>query len=328
MTNPENNAPPTNKPADGGDKSLALPRPIVKKMRWPFPIIWIVPVAAAVLAGYYLYQHHREHGAAVTIEFDDGEGLTKQQTEVKFHGITIGQVQSVELSDDHMHAVAHVRLMDSAAFVARQETSFWIVRPEFSISSISGLNTLVSGPYIEVRPGGGPEATHFIAAPQEPIINGPGIKVVLHADTLGSVTLTAPVTYRGIQVGVVQDIRLSDVSDAANITIYVWQRYACLIRTNTEFWPLKAADIQGGLFGGLKLKIGSLRSLLTGGIAFATPEKNIGKRVCDGAQFNLNAQSKDAWLKWKPKIPIDPEEALMSKQKGPMAKEKSGSKRP
>ncbi|HZK80495.1 MAG TPA: MlaD family protein, partial [Humisphaera sp.] len=319
MTNPGNERDRADQDADASQRDRAIPRPIVKKMRWPFPIIWIVPVAAAALAGYYLLQHHKEHGTELTIEFADGDGLKKDQTEVRLHGITIGRVSSVELSDDHQRARVHVRIAESASFIARQQTIFWIVRPEFSVSSVSGLNTILSGPVIQVRPGGGAPTDEFSGMSEEPIINGPGIKIVLHADALGSITLSAPVTYRGVQVGVVQDIRLSDVSDAANITIYVWERYATLVRANSEFWSVKAADIKGGLFSGVKFKLGSLRSLLSGGVAFATPERNIGKPVSENAQFYLNEQAKDEWLKWKPKIRIEPDEAPNTeKAKGPM----------
>ena len=192
MTNPGNERDRADQDADAGQSDRAIPRPIVKKMRWPFPIIWIVPVAAAALAGYYVLQHHKEHGTELTIEFADGDGLKKDQTEVRLHGITIGRVSSVELSDDHQRARVHVRIAESASFIARQQTIFWIVRPEFSVSSVSGLNTILSGPVIQVRPGGGAPTDEFSGMSEEPIINGPGIKIVLHADALGSITLDRP----------------------------------------------------------------------------------------------------------------------------------------
>jgi paraquat-inducible protein B len=49
-----------------------------------------------------------------------------------------------------------------------------------------------------------------------------------------------------------------------------------------------------------------LRTLVNGGVAFATPEKNIGDSVKDGASFALNSEYKKDWLKWSPKIAISP----------------------
>jgi hypothetical protein len=60
-----------NHPYQPADDSGKPPLPKIKKMRWPFPIIWIVPVIAACLAGYYVEQHHQENGIEIAISFDD-----------------------------------------------------------------------------------------------------------------------------------------------------------------------------------------------------------------------------------------------------------------
>jgi paraquat-inducible protein B len=278
-----------------------IPRPVIKKMRWPFPIVWIVPLAAAVLAGYFLYERHRQQGKEISIEFPDGNGIIAGQTQMLVHGISVGEVKSIELSEDHQHAIAHVRLNQADAFIAKKGTLIWVVRPQLSLSNISGLNTLVSGPYIEALPGEGDEETHFYGRLNPPVLIGSGIRIILHGERLEHISPDSPLTYRGIQVGEVQDIRLSDEADAANITVYVWSEYIPLVRSNSQFWIIKGADIQGGLFGGLKLKLDSLSALLAGGIAFATPDEP-GAVVSDGGAFDLNENSKDEWLKWKPKI--------------------------
>jgi paraquat-inducible protein B len=131
---------------------------------------------------------------------------------------------------------------------------------------------------------------------------------VLHADRLGEITLDSPVTYRGVQVGNVQDIRLSDVADSTNITVFIWEPYTVLVRTNSAFWSVKGADLKGDLLNGIKLNINSLRSILTGSITFATPDKPIGKQIPSDGYFILNDAPRDEWLTWKPKIPISPGE--------------------
>ncbi len=73
MSQPKNVAP---KQSDAETESTgALPRPIIRKMRWPFPLIWVVPVVAAALTGYFLYERHRERGREITIEFTEAPGL-------------------------------------------------------------------------------------------------------------------------------------------------------------------------------------------------------------------------------------------------------------
>jgi paraquat-inducible protein B len=284
---------------DGG----RIPRPIIKKMSWPFPIIWIVPLAAAALTGYFLYEQHQQQGKEIVIEFPDANGIVAGQTQLMVRGVRVGEVKSVELTDDHRHAAVNVRLNRSDDFVAKKGTLVWLVRPQLSLTNISGLNTLVSGPYIEALPGEGDEETHFYGLLNPPVLVGTGIRIILHAERVEHITLDSPLMYRGIQVGAVQDIRLSDEADTANITVYVWSNFVPLIRSDSQFWIIKGADIQGGLFSGLKVKLDSLSALLSGGIAFATPD-DAGAMVSDGAAFDLNENSKDEWLKWKPKIPL------------------------
>jgi len=298
------------------------PKPVITKMRWPFPLIWLVPVAAACLAGYYTYQHHQENGTEINIEFDDGSGIKPNETTVSLHGVTIGHVKTVELTSDHQHAVAHVQLQTSAKFLAQADTLFWLVKPELSSQSITGLNTLVSGPYIDCRPGGGAPTTNFIGLNSQPMIIGPGIRIILAADQIAQLSVDYPVTYRGIQVGIVKDIRLSSAAESVNVTIFIWDRYKNLVRTHSEFWMLKGADIQGSIFSGLKLKLGSVQSLLSGGVAFATPDNDYGKLINEGAEFPLHDQPKDDWLKWKAKIELPPEEPIGGDQKSAANSEK------
>jgi paraquat-inducible protein B len=308
MSSDINPNPPVN---DAGNPPL----PKIKKMRWPFPIIWIVPVLAACLAGYYIQQHHQENGIEITISFDDGAGLKPGETTVVYRGVTVGHVKAVELSADRTHAIAHVQLSTDEQYLTRSDTLYWLVRPEVSFQNISGLNTLVSGPYIDCRLGSGPFSHEFNGLNGPPPIVGSGLSIIASADQMGSLNIDSPVTYRGIQVGQVKDIRLSSHAEAANVTLFIWQRYAGLVRSNTQFWLIKGADIHGSLFSGLSLKLGSVQNLLTGGVAFATPDRDTGGLVPDGTSFVLHDGPDDAWLKWKAKILLPPEELSVSEQK-------------
>ena len=292
-----------------------IPKPVIKKMRWPFPIIWIVPVAAACLAGYFLYQHHQETGTEITIQFDDGAGLRPGETTVAMRGVTVGHVKTIDLSADHLHAIAHIQLETSESSLARANTLFWVVRPELSLQNISGLSTIVSGPYIDCRPGDGPSTSKFNGLAGPPMITGPGLMIIVSAEQIGPLTVDSPVNYRGIQVGVVKDIRLSKNADAANVTLFIWEHYKSLVRTNTKFWMIKGADLRGSLFSGLSLKLGSVQNILNSGVAFATPETDYGNFVTEGESFELNEQSKDEWLKWKPKIQLSSDDAKAGAQK-------------
>ena len=70
-----------------------------KRRQRRIPLIWLVPVAAAILAGWFFYQRHQERGVEIVIQFTDGSGLKPSETTVAVSGVTVGRVRSVELAD-------------------------------------------------------------------------------------------------------------------------------------------------------------------------------------------------------------------------------------
>jgi paraquat-inducible protein B len=284
------------------------PRAKTKEKTWNFSAVWVVPVVAAIVAGYLVYNRVHEYGPKITIRFKDAGGLKIGQTPVRYRGVQVGEVTAVDLSEDRQHALVTVRLRRSGVSVAREGTVFWIVRPEVGIGNITGLGTVITGPQIEVLPGAGKPASEFLGRETPPVaLERNGLKIVLLTDHLGSLKLGSPVSYRGIEVGAVQESRLGADASTVNIHVFIRQRYAKLVRKGSKFWNVSGVDIQGGLFRGLEINVESLRSLVAGGIAFATPDDPKDGPVKGGTAFPLNDKPKKEWLEWAPKIPIPPE---------------------
>src|SRR5947209_6203679 len=112
------------------ESGVELPRAKMKRARSSFPVVWIVPVVAALVAGYLVYNKMREFGPGITIRFRNGDGLKTGETPLKFRGVSIGEVKAVELSKDKQYVEVMVRLRRSAASIAQEGSFFWIVRPE------------------------------------------------------------------------------------------------------------------------------------------------------------------------------------------------------
>src|SRR6266850_1539516 len=87
-----------------------LPKARTKARKWNFSFVWVVPVVAAIVAGYLVYNKVREFGSTITINFRDADGLKSGQTPLQYRGVVIGEVSSVELSKDQKYAVVKVKL--------------------------------------------------------------------------------------------------------------------------------------------------------------------------------------------------------------------------
>ncbi|HKQ38332.1 MAG TPA: MlaD family protein [Verrucomicrobiae bacterium] len=269
-------------------------------------VVWIVPFLAAVVAAYLIYGRVQEGGERITIHFKDGSGLRPGQTPIRHRGVTVGEVRAVELSSDLQSVQVRVRLQRSASALAREGTVFWIVRPELGIGNISGLNTIISGPFIEAFPGKGPTRSTFEGADRSPAaLEEKGLKLVLIAAHRGSLRAGSPVYYRGIEVGAVQEQRLSDDARRVEVNVFIRQPYGALVRSGTKFWNASGVNVDIGLFKGAQVNIESLKSLVSGGVSFATPEAaKENEPVKEGAIFPLYDEPKKEWLEWTPSIPL------------------------
>jgi len=281
------------------------PRATIRRSRG-ISVVWVVPLIAALVAGYLVYDRVQQAGPRITIRFKDGSGLRPGQSVIKYRGVTVGEVRSISLSPDSQSVEVDARLDRSAATLAKKGSVFWIVRPEVGVGNISGLGTLITGPYIEVLPGEGAKEKVFEGAAASPLRREEkGLRILLISTQRGSLQVGSPVYYRGIEVGAVQDQRLSDDARMVESDVFIQQRYAPLIRKETKFWNVSGVNMDFSLFKGAEVNVESLKSLVSGGISFATPEEaKGGEPAKDGTVFRLYDEAKKEWLDWAPGISI------------------------
>ena len=284
-----------------------LPRAKVRRRRL-FRLVWVVPVVAVAVGAWLVLQHFRAIGPEIAITFSDGAGLRAGQTPLKYRGVAIGEVSGVELSPDQKQVVVRARLVRSAATIAREGSTFWIVRPQVGWGNVTGLSTVLSGPEIQVLPGkvDGEAKSEFKGQESAPVgLETPGMRLVLRAERPMSMRANSPVYYRGVEVGVVQRIDLAPNSTSADVHILVFQRFAPLVREGSAFWNVSGLSMKGSILKGIEVDFESLRALVTGGVEFATPPNSA--RAKPGTVFFLYDEPKKEWLAWAPKIPVPAE---------------------
>ena len=288
-----------------------LPKARLRRRRF-FNLAWIVPLVAAVVAGFLIWQRYEERGPEVTISFSDGGGLRVGITPVKYRGVVIGEVSGVGLSRDQNRVLVRTRLQRAAAnAVAREGAVFWIVRPQVGFGNVQGLNTVLTGPEIQVLPPrneDAPKAYEFAGLDSAPVGLGmSGLKLVLRAERPRSIRANTPVHYRGVEVGVVQNVDLAPNATSADVHVLIYERYAGLVRQGSAFWDTSGVNVRGGLLKGIEVDIESLRTIATGGIEFATPSEK-APRAKPGTVFFLYDKPKEEWLSWLPRIALPPEQ--------------------
>ncbi|MBA3581982.1 MAG: MCE family protein [Gammaproteobacteria bacterium] len=245
----------------------------------------------------------------ISIEFKSADGLSAG-TPIKYNGLQVGEVETIELKKNLKGVVATVNLFEHANHIARLDSKFWIIKPQLGLTGSRNLDTLLEGQYITVEPGKGKTANRFVGLDSPPNlksnVSGQDLKIILIAKQLGSVKQGVKIYYRNVAVGQVDGFELE--KDGSQVRIYasIAYKYAPLVRTNTRFWNASGINVGYKLFSGLDIKTQSMDTLLEGGIAFATPNNpEMGDAVVAEASFGLADEIDSAWEQWQPNIPLN-----------------------
>lgn len=287
---------------------MSVPKVKVSTLK-SFSVAWLVPIVALLIAGGLYYKTKSEQGPVIRVLFRNGSGLIAGHTPLKYHGIEVGKVENLSISEDGGYAIAEVQLIKSAAQAASAGSKYWIVRSEIGLSRIKHLGALVSGPYIEVKPGNGEFQCTFLAEQEPDIVDleaeKPGKDFVLKAKRVGSVQKGDSVYYKEMPVGYVKKIGLAKNSQSVIMQIHIESKFVPLVRTNSKFWNISGLDVGFGLTG-LKIHSRPINSVLSGGIAFATPEK-LGYLAKANRVFELYEKAHEDWANWSPYITLNEE---------------------
>ena len=176
-----------------------------------FSGIWLIPILALVLGIYMVINNWMNEGPEIEIAFATADGLEQGKTKVKYRSVDMGTVQAVRLNDNFDGVIATIKLDRQAVPLLREDTRFWVVTARVSADNISGLDTLLSGAYLQLAPGTGePGARKFTALEHPPLTpaGAPGLRLNLTSNRATSVTAGDPVLYKGYKAGRVETMEL------------------------------------------------------------------------------------------------------------------------
>ena len=240
-------------------------------------LIWLIPLVAAVIAAWLGWRTVSQEGSTVTLTFRSADGLTAGQTRVRHKAVDLGQVETIRLSDDMSHVIVKMRMRREADPYLTGNARFWVVRPRITSGSLSGIETLVSGSYIEMDPGNrdGERTTEFTGLEQPPGVRTgePGRTFTVKAQRLGSLGPGAPVFYRDITVGEVLNYDIGDGTGPVAVKLFIRAPYDSFVRRGTHFWNASGLSVQIGSEG-VHVEVASLQAVLSGGVAFDSPSRS------------------------------------------------------
>ena len=248
--------------------------PSARTRRSRISLFWLIPLVAAGIAAFLGYRDLKARGPTIEVTFRTADGLAAGQTKVRHKAVQLGSVEGIRLSDDMSRVVVSVRMTREATPYLTDHARFWVVRPRFNSGNISGIETLVSGGYIEMDPGGrdGTSQRSFTGLEQPPGVRSdePGRTFTLKAERIGALGVGSPVFYRDITVGEVLGHDIGDGNGPVTMQVFVRAPYDDYVRRGTNFWNASGLTLHIGSEG-VRVEVASLQAVLSGGVAFETP---------------------------------------------------------
>jgi paraquat-inducible protein B len=253
---------------------VAVVRSRVERKR-RLSLIWAIPVVTGIIGGWLSWSTISQRGPLITISFETAEGLQANQSHVRHKDVDMGVVQKVDFTRDLKRVQVTIRMNREAEPLLTDHAEFWVVRPRFFAGSISGLQTLFSGSYIDLlpAPGSGEQKRDFVGLENPPVLQTdvPGRTFLLRAARIGSLNLGSPIMFRDLEVGEILGWDVGEMARDITVHAFVREPFDKYVHDNSHFWNASGAKVQLGS-NGLQLQIESLRAIVLGGVAFDTPE--------------------------------------------------------
>ena len=273
--------------------------------------LWLgwLPLLALLIAAYMVFSSVSEKGLLITVHAQEGHGI-RDGASVRYRGIQVGTVERVRLEPSMGGVEIVVRLDQDARDLARKGSQFWIVYPRVGLDGIQGIETVIGARYLAVAPGTDPEGSEierdFDALDEPPVedtLAQGGLEIVLEAPSKFGLVAGAPITFRGFWIGRVVSVELASDATVVEVSCRIAREYRSLVRDNSVFWEESGIEMDLSLTGGVTLDVGTLRSILMGAVAMATPTRP-GDLAQEGDRFALVAGPEKDWHNWRPALPI------------------------
>ena len=250
--------------------------------------IWIVPFVALIIAGWLAYQYYSEIGPEIKIIFPKNEGLQAGQSHIKYRDVPIGTVMKITLQEDGEGVAVIARMEKTAMPYLNENSKFWIVKPEVGFSGVSGLETLISGTYINMyaEKTGKFQDEHIGLEHPYRVVGGGEYYILNTPRGDNAVKVGTPVYFKNLKVGQVEYVTIALDGSSIDVIVYVDKMYVPYVHTDSKFWVRSTLDV-GLANGNLDVTVAPFTDLIQGAIEFSSRGADTNYTVPTSFVFQL-----------------------------------------
>ena len=237
----------------------------------------------------------------INLNLDKINGL-KKNSPLIFKGFQIGKVSNI-IFDKNISAV--IKIDKKFKYLFGMNSKIYLKTFKAGLNGIQNPDSIIFGSKLYlISDENNKFKSNFKLDSINPIDSyyKNGLRIVLTNYSKEGLNIGSPIYYRKVKIGQIEKIELSKTAQNVNIFLFINSKYKNIIRTNSKFFNTGVLAVKANLFG-VKIKTGTLESMIKGGIEVVTPDK-IGQKVENGAVFKLYDKPEEDWLKYKPKLLI------------------------
>lgn len=234
------------------------------------------------------------HEVELTLEWNSG---IDHNAAILFQGLTIGVIESFSKIDPVSRKITAIAKVNPRVVpYLTDQSQFYIVAPQISLSGLSNAKTLLTGNYLSIRPSlaGNPSNKFTVFSSKPPYkYTEPGLHLMLTSNDRSSLQVGSNVYYKQQVVGNIQAIETT-APERHLVHIHVQPKFSHYVNNSSRFYNNSGVKISASLLG-VDIQAQSLQSILTGGIAFTSQDnkqESQKKSVKNGDSFSLYANNK------------------------------------
>jgi len=242
--------------------------------------IWLVPFIALIIALWLAYQYYIKIGPTITIRFKSNAGLIENQSPIKMRDVTVGIVKEISLAEDGKGVIVKARMNRVVEDYLNEKAKFWIVHPDVGSNGIYGLDTIVSGSYIELYGVKEKRRKLEYIGLEHPYIddNAKGKYLLLSAPKSYNISEKGIIYYRMLEIGRVERVTICPDGTCVYFTIFIEDDYVKFVNNDSKFYARSNFNIDITK-GTLDVGVAPFRQLIHGGISVYTPANSLEKNV-------------------------------------------------
>ncbi len=229
------------------------------------------------------------HEVELTLEWNSG---IDHNAAILYQGLTIGVIESFSKIDPVSRKItATAKVNPRVVPYLTDQSQFYIVAPQISLTGLSNAKTLLTGSYISIRPSlAGKSRSKFTVFSNKPPYKytEPGLHLMLTSNDRSSLQVGSNVYYKQQVVGNVQAIETT-APERHLIHIHLLPEFSHYVNNSSRFYNNSGVKISASLLG-VDIQAQSLQSILTGGIAFISQDSALEsqkKLIQNGDSFSL-----------------------------------------